>query len=88
MTQTQYIKYDRRRLHSKKRTIAVFGTDDHSNKYFKCWNCGSTCDKDREKTGDGEGYEVVWVIDPYTGISNSSQQVTSGCWLCGCKNYK
>lgn len=88
MTDTQYIKYDRRRLQSKKRTIAVFGTDTHSNRYFKCWNCGATCDSKRDKTGEGVGYSVVYVTDPYTGDSNSTQQVGSGCWFCGSRNYK
>ena len=88
MTQAQYIKYDRRRLESKKRTIAVFGTDDHSNRFFKCWNCGFICDSQRDKTGDGVGYSVVQVTDPYTGDLNYSQQVSSGCPQCGSRNYK
>ena len=88
MTDTQYIKYDRRRLPTKRRRIPVFGTDTHSGKYFKCWNCGFICDKDRDKTGDGVGYEVVQVLDPYTGDLNYSQQVVSGCPFCGSRNYR
>ena len=88
MSGPQYIKYDRRRLHRDKRTITVEGSDSHDGKYFKCWNCKFVCDKDRDKTGDGVGYEVVDVVDPYTGISNKTQQVTSGCPFCGSLNWR
>ena len=98
----------------------VFGNGEHSGKYFRCWNCGARCDKDRESLGgpfDGNGneYEDVKVLSPSrTGKavlggpigshvaaaldaagdakipepSTIKSVATSGCWFCGCKNYK
>lgn len=98
----------------------VFGNGEHSGKYFRCWNCGAICDKDRESLGgpyDGNGnnYEDVRILSPTrTGQAvlggpigshvaaaldaagnaknpePSAIQPTavSGCWNCGCKNWK
>jgi hypothetical protein len=71
-----------------KRTRAVYGTDDHANRYFRCQNCGFICDSKRDKTGDGVGYTVVQENDAYTEELNYTQLVNSGCPFCGCKNYK
>jgi hypothetical protein len=70
------------------RRIPVFGTGTHAGKYFKCRHCGFTCDSERDRTGDGVGYTVVYEADSYTGDYNYSQQVSSGCPQCGSRAYK
>ena len=59
----------RRRERSRKprgdsRTIPIRGYGDDDGKYFTCWYCGFTCNKDRDKLGglgskDGLNHEAV-----------------------------
>jgi len=59
MTESRYIKYDRRGALSHKRSIPVPGADEQAGKFFRCWNCGYTCNTDRDKLGDGVGYHAT-----------------------------
>ena len=45
---SRYVHHSSRRLSRIKRTISLPGSLDDDSKYFKCWNCGFTCDKDRD----------------------------------------
>jgi hypothetical protein len=67
MTDSRYVRYDKRRLPREKRVIKLFGATsyiagkvvkDQSNTLYRCWNCGFVCHSDRDKLGDGVGYVV------------------------------
>ena len=58
MKDTRFIHYDRRRLPRRKHTIPRDWTETQDGKFFRCWNCGFTCNIDVNKLGDGVGYRV------------------------------
>lgn len=37
------------------RTLPVIGEGADKGKYYRCWNCGFICDKERDYLGDGTG---------------------------------
>jgi hypothetical protein len=83
MTESRYIRYDKRRLPRQKRTIPIHGAvsyvdgrpvKDQSNVFFRCWNCGFICRTDRDKLGDGEGF----VIEDQADVLTGSQTVITG----------
>jgi hypothetical protein len=63
MSDSRFIKYDKRNLPKEKRTIPVWGADlpdaKQSDTFFRCWNCLFVCNVDRDEVGDGVGYVVI-----------------------------
>ena len=69
MSDSRYIKYDRRPLPHEKKTINFWGAEspgggwssgpDQSGVMFQCWNCGFICNTKRDELGDGVGYVVT-----------------------------
>jgi len=63
MSESRFIRYDRRKLPQEKRTIPVWGADlpdaKQSGILFTCWNCGFLCNITRDELGDGVGYIVT-----------------------------
>ena len=57
------------RIHKDSRTIPIWGSPtrgdglDHG-KWFRCWNCGFLCNKDRDALGDSQSRDGV-VIEDY-----------------------
>lgn len=51
-TLSRYIKIVKTRIKKEKRVRALRGAGDDSNKLFRCWNCGFTCNTDRDIYGD------------------------------------
>ncbi|MCK4328788.1 hypothetical protein KAX02_02990 [candidate division WOR-3 bacterium] len=49
-----YTRPHKRKLAKRSRTLPVFGKGDDEGKYFRCWNCGFICNKDRDELGDAE----------------------------------
>ena len=66
MNDSRFIKYDRRKIPGVKRTIPRNWTGDQAGKFFRCWNCGFTCNADRDQVGDGVGYQVNDTFQPVT----------------------
>lgn len=56
MNESRFIKYDRRTLYKRKRTVPIWGADEDTGKYYKCWNCGFRCNSSRDKSRDSVGY--------------------------------
>lgn len=50
----RYGSYSQKKLPREKRTIPLSGSLEDDGKYFRCWNCGFTCDKDRDRIETGE----------------------------------
>ncbi len=69
--QTRYIKPQRTPIPKLKRPHPLWGADDHSGRFFKCWVCGFICDSERDKVGDGVGYHSRVVVDPGTFVSGA-----------------
>ena len=57
-----------RKTRKQSRTLPVKGRGEDEGKYFRCWNCGFVCDKDRDKLGDGESRSGV-VVEEFV-VSN------------------
>jgi hypothetical protein len=53
--QNRYGRYSQHQLHGDKRTSPLRGSLDDDGKFYRCWNCGATCDKDREMLGEYTG---------------------------------
>lgn len=63
MSESRFIKYDRRKLPKEKSTIPIWGADlpdaKQSGIFWHCWNCGFVANSTRDELGDGVGYVVV-----------------------------
>jgi predicted RNA-binding Zn-ribbon protein involved in translation (DUF1610 family) len=69
VSDSRFIKYDRRKFPKEKKTIPFWGAaspgagygagSDRSGVLFKCWNCGFLCNTNRDELGDGVGYVVT-----------------------------
>ena len=44
-----------RRTPTYNRTLPVKGEGNEAGKYFRCWNCGFICNKEKNHLGDGAG---------------------------------
>ena len=74
-----YTRPYKRGLPKRSRTRPIRGKGDDEGKYFRCWNCGFPCDKDRDELGDAESsagddhtdYHNIAPTDPYTNDSAS-----------------
>lgn len=89
------------RLPKQSRTIALKGHPDHGDgqdngKWFRCWNCGFICNKDREALG-GPATENNITIQAYTQVDEYGDSagttryypiVEQGCPLCGSMNWR
>jgi len=72
-----YTRPSKRRLPKRSRTRPVYGKGDDKGRYFRCWNCGFICDKERDELGDADSdagdnhtdYHNITPIDPYTSKS-------------------
>ena len=70
------------RIHKDSRTIPIWGSPtrgdglDHG-KWFRCWNCGFLCNKDRDALGDSQSRDGVAYEDyaPLTEGMNSGGAV-------------
>jgi hypothetical protein len=62
MKSSRYIKYDRRQLPCRKKAIPRNWADTQDGKFYRCWNCGFTCNTDRDKLGSGDGYVTTDAI--------------------------
>ena len=62
----------RRKIPRQSRTIPIEGFGEDDGKFFTCWYCGFTCNKDRDSLGDsesGSGENHESFVVPYdTGI--------------------
>ena len=50
----RYGTYSQRKLPKEKRTIPLSGSLDDDSKYFRCWNCNFTCNKERDIVEHGD----------------------------------
>jgi hypothetical protein len=50
----RYGTYKSTGLPREKRSILLPGSLDDNGRYYKCWNCGVTCDSQREQTDTGQ----------------------------------
>ena len=75
-----------KRLRKDSRTIPLpgngVGEADENGQYFKCWNCGFTCDRERDELGgsdsrDGLSYEN-YSVDTFGGTPGLSGLATLG----------
>lgn len=53
----------------EKRTIQLYGEGDDEGKYFRCWNCGQICNKDRDTLGPGTGLTILDNVEPVYNVS-------------------
>lgn len=56
----------------------MWGADEQAGKLFRCWNCGFTCNADRDKLGDGVGYYATDQVlgDVFTYGTGNAMDVT------------
>ena len=81
-----YTRPHRRKLPKRSRTRPIRGKGDDEGKYFRCWNCGFICNKDRDELGDAESnagdnhldYHNIAPTDPYTNDSASKRLCLGG----------
>jgi len=59
MSQSRYIKYDRKTLPPGRPSRPIFGADSQENTFFRCRQCGFICKVGRDSTGNGIGYHAV-----------------------------
>ena len=55
------------RLRRQARTLPMVGKGDDEGRYYRCWNCGFVCDKERDTLGgphDSAG--LAHSVDPET----------------------
>ena len=69
---SRYRPYHTKRLTGKRRVIRVWGVDEDTGKYQRCWNCGFIVDMTRY-----QGADQSQIIDGVAKI---------GCPFCGCAN--
>lgn len=73
------------RVRKESRTIKLPGEEPDGGALYRCWNCGQTCDEDRDALGDGHSGSGAVYLD-YTveapgaepGIPESAFAVMSG----------
>lgn len=78
-----YTRPHKRKLAKRSRTLPVFGKGDDEGKYFRCWNCGFICNKNRDELGDAESsagdehtdYHGIANEDPYSNIARSASRI-------------
>jgi hypothetical protein len=71
-----------KRLRKEARTLPIpghfdYGDGEDNAKYYQCWNCGFTCDVDRDKLGgptDSPGVAPV----PYTLVGQAGTALRGG----------
>lgn len=61
---SRYIKTKKSPLPKLKRVRKVYGSFEDTEKYFRCWNCGTINDIARAVGFDGNGIQVTDVIIP------------------------
>lgn len=78
-----YSRARKRKLRKESRTIPIFGKGDDAGKYFHCWHCGFTCDKDRDELGDSSTRGGDGHLDALDHISDTGgdapRAVLGGC---------
>lgn len=57
-------RYRRRKTRKQSRTIPIaghidYGDGEDAGRYFRCWNCGFICNKDRDELGGSEERDAV-----------------------------
>lgn len=52
--QSRHARYSNRQLPRQKRTLPLYGEKDDTGKFYKCWNCGFTCNAERDSLNTGE----------------------------------
>lgn len=66
MADSRYRQFSTKVLPKQKRRIKVWGADEDTGKYIRCWNCGAIVDVDRD-LGDpdksGLTYAAVTIPD-------------------------
>jgi len=72
LNDSRYIKTTKTRVPKFKRVRPVFGSFEDSDLYYKCWNCGFTCKKDRDAIGTGSGVSTTGFVDIPFGVDNPS----------------
>lgn len=81
MSISRYFKIRKNRIPKRKRTIAKPGAESDTGKYFKCWNCGFTCNTDRDVFGDSGSnesplsFKIVPTVPTSSIFGQSSQLV-------------
>ena len=96
MNESRYNRTKETKLPRQKRVKLLHGAGDDHGKYYRCWNCGFTCNADRDAFGGDSniGYlEYTATADGPTVAENllnpiDYPDVSSGCPLCGTKNWK
>jgi hypothetical protein len=60
-----------------KRTIKRYGEGADAGKYYECWHCGQTCNKDRDTLGMGTGISILDTVEPvYNVVGQGRNAVT------------
>ena len=47
----RYSNYSKNKLPRQKMSVLIKGIDEDRGKYYRCWNCGFICNKDRNSLG-------------------------------------
>jgi len=74
--------YKNRKIPKQSRTVPLYGSQERgngedANRYYRCWNCGFTCDKDRDVLGGSTSRDGLSYTD-YTNSVYEGQAVLGG----------
>lgn len=77
------VNHRSRRLRKEAKTKPVFGSHergggDDKGKYYKCWNCGFICDKDRDALGGADSRDGV-EPEAYTQLQDDVSTTAYHC---------
>ncbi len=56
---SKYAQISVKRLPRQKQTLPLWGANEDTGKYFRCWNCGFICNRERDQVGLGSGVNVL-----------------------------
>lgn len=86
MSDSRYIHIHQKRLPTRKKVVTLHGAFEDDGKYFKCWNCGTINNIERNVGFDGNGIVVkdktivssVDTLLQFNAILTNNQKITMG----------